>query len=128
MKSNLRTSPGPGCNHQGFLVLCRARGAQDLVALLGMLSPAEPQPRQSPSCPCPSEGTDSGVSCPEQRSPDPEHLLGTRLAEGKGLAKYCQDLHPPSSAQSPEQSFAAKCSCEIPERCTPSSLTAQARG
>lgn len=80
MESHPSTSPGPGWNHRSFLVLCRARGAQGLVALPG---DAEPQPRQTPSCPCPSEGTDSALSCPQQHSPGPEHLLG----HGKGLAK-----------------------------------------
>lgn len=88
MRSDLRSRPGLGVT---IRVSCRA---QDLVAL--------PQPRLC----CPSEGTNSGLSCPEQRSPGPEHLLG----QGKGLAKGKMLPRSPSSflSREPRAEFGCK--------------------
>lgn len=116
--SSMKSHPGPGCHHQSFLVFCRAWRAQDLVALLGMLSPAQ----QSPSwrdklC----------LVLPSPAFPRPKTFAGTTQRTIQG-AKHCRDLHPPSPAETPEQSLAAKCSCEIPHRCSLSPQSAQKRG
>lgn len=91
MKSNL--SPGPGCHHQGFLVLCRARGAQDLVALLRMLSPSPGKPHPTP-VPVPLKG--QTLVCPALSSVPQAPNICWDTAKGK----YCQDLHPQQRAQS----------------------------
>lgn len=128
MKSDLGGSAGLGCKHQ--VCWCFAEHAE--LRARCFAGDAEPQPRQSPSCPCPSEGTDSALSCSEQRSPGPEHLLG----QGKGLAKGKILPRSPSSflSREPRAEFGrhtsptAKWSCEIPDRCSLPSLAAEQGG